>query len=354
MSNAREHILTLDGLRGCAALIVVISHCANAGFLPIFLGQGFGQMGVALFYALSGLLMGRLYLWRSFERDELTKYAWRRGARVLPLYFSALLLGVLFMSTSLSPYHLEDIGDVLRAAFLLHGTGVLWSIPVEIQFYVVFVGIWWAASRGKLMTALIGLFVFQTVMVAGYVLAFGISGTYTLLFWLHFFLFGTLLGHLTTRLDLSAIVAKHKTALTLLAWVLLIAVVIAPPGVRVLLGIPKTMPFVDPVSGGYPLMLLVVGLLGVGPMKIFAWSPLRWLGKVSFSVYLLHMPVLVIVEALDVSWITQPWQRAALVFLGTFIVSAATERWIESGAQSAILRRYQQRSKPAPTASAAE
>ena len=343
MTASRTHLPTLDGLRGLAAIVVVISHCANAGFLPVELGRGFGQMGVGLFYGLSGLLMGRLYLGKSLTHATLVDYAWRRVARVLPLYYAVLILGaVLLFGFGTSPYMQTGAGDVFQAAALIYGTGVLWSIPVEIQFYVVFVAIWYAAARGPLWAVLLGLLVLQgVVVVAIYLtsgLGAGLANTYTLAFWLHFFMFGTLLGHLSTRPGFMRFANQGSPVIWVAVGVFLVLGFLTPPGIRDALGIPSTFVFVGPISGGYPLALLVLGLLNLGAMRLFAGRLWRWLGKVSFSIYLLHMPMVAAVAALPPDGPVPIWAKAALVFALTFAASALTERWIEIGAQRAILR----------------
>ncbi|OIQ32221.1 MAG: hypothetical protein BM562_04910 [Alphaproteobacteria bacterium MedPE-SWcel] len=341
--SARDHLPILDGLRGLAALVVVISHCANAQLLPAILGQGFGQMGVGLFYGLSGLLMGRLYLARAFNRTEITDYAWRRGARVLPLYYAALAVGVILLfGFDLSPYHLQDIQDVLWAAGLLQGTGVLWSIPAEIQFYVVFLGLWWAAQRRLLLWAIVGLLLLQGLVATAIYSLHGMKYTYSLAFWMHLFLAGTLLGQISTRPWFDAVqdrLRRRKEPLLVLGTVvLLLAGVLAPPGVRNAIGVPNTYPFADPLSVGYPLALLVAGLFGAGVMHVFAAPIWRWLGKVSFSVYLVHMPVLLAVVTIPGTAALAPALQVVLVFAITFAISACTQSWIEVKAQRAILK----------------
>lgn len=334
------HLPALDGLRGLAVAVVVVSHLANAGMLPAILGQGFGQMGVALFYALSGFLMARLHLGAVPTRDSLLAYAWRRGARVLPLYLAALALGVAMLGLGLSPYRLEDAADVWRAAFLVHGTGVLWSVPTEIQFYVVFAGLWVVARRGHLAAALAGLLAVQALAVLALVAAEGPPNTYNLAFWMHFFLAGVVLGHLSThpamaRLRRAATAHANRSALAVAA--LLAGALLAPPGMRDALGLPHMPPFADPYSAGYPMALLVAALVLPGAGRAFSWGPLRWLGKVSFSVYLFHMPVLVVVAAAGPDWLS-PWNAAVLTVAGTLAVATLTERVIETGLRRAILR----------------
>lgn len=346
-TNSDSHLPNLDGLRGLAAVMVVISHCANRGYLPPILGQGFGQMGVALFYALSGLLMARLYLDQPFERQTLRIYAWRRGARVLPLYFAALALGVLFFTFDMPLYKIGDIGDVMRAALLIHGTGVLWSIPVEIQFYVVFAGIWYLSSRGYLITSILGLLVLQAAFVVTHYVNLGLENIYVLSFWLHFFLVGVVLGYLSTSERFMQSFGNRSKAFMIGSALLLACAVLAPPGIRNEIGIPKTYVFADPISAGYPLALLVAGLLNLGFFGLFASKPLRWLGKVSFSIYLMHMPVILLIETALPGDSVPPWQKAVLVFVITFAVSSLTENYIEKAAQRAILRRALP-SRPAP------
>ncbi|TYC87321.1 acyltransferase [Novosphingobium sp. BW1] len=85
-----RHFPALDGARGVAAMAVVVSHCANAGFFLRIPGEGTGQMGVLLFVLLSGFLMAFLYGQRSFTNRQVMRYATHRIARVFPLFYLVL------------------------------------------------------------------------------------------------------------------------------------------------------------------------------------------------------------------------------------------------------------------------
>jgi len=253
------NISSLDGLRGVAALVVLISHCANRGYLPAFLGQGFGQMGVALFYSLSGLLMAKLYLGRKIDLDALRIFIWRRGARVLPLYYFALSIGALFLWINISPFEIESSRDIIRAGLMLHGTGVLWSIPVEIQFYCIFVLIWYFSSKGHLIKVLSVLTVLQmSLVVTQYFL--GVKEFSNLSFWLHIFILGVVLGKLSTSENFLKYFADKRFLLNIISFSLIACAFIAPPGVREYLNIPRTYIFIDPISMGYPIALLATAL----------------------------------------------------------------------------------------------
>ena len=89
--NPRKGLIAqLDGLRGLAALIVVVSHYSNETLLwGGVLGKGGGQTGVMLFFLLSGFLMAHLHLGEAFTARNVGRYALRRIARVYPLFLIA-------------------------------------------------------------------------------------------------------------------------------------------------------------------------------------------------------------------------------------------------------------------------
>ena len=92
-----NHIPALDGLRGLAAVVVLVSHVSNqVGLWGGLLGNGGGQIGVMIFFVLSGYLMSFLYLDRPFNLAEVWGYAVHRGARVLPLFYGVVILALLF------------------------------------------------------------------------------------------------------------------------------------------------------------------------------------------------------------------------------------------------------------------
>ena len=76
-----EHIKQLDGLRGLAALLVVYSHAGQQGLVPK--NTGTGQIGVMLFFILSGFLMGWLYGRRRLSLAQWADYACSR--RSIPM-----------------------------------------------------------------------------------------------------------------------------------------------------------------------------------------------------------------------------------------------------------------------------
>jgi len=85
-------IPSLDGLRGLAAYIVVVSHVSNAtGLWDKNFGNGAGQIGVMIFFVLSGFLMGHLYIGREWSLDAVKRFCVSRVARVFPLYLALVI-----------------------------------------------------------------------------------------------------------------------------------------------------------------------------------------------------------------------------------------------------------------------
>ena len=81
-----KRIPELDGLRGVAALAVVVAHYLGEvphGFAALMIGW----YGVDLFFVLSGFLMGSIILNHHTEPRFLTSFYRRRAARIIPIYF---------------------------------------------------------------------------------------------------------------------------------------------------------------------------------------------------------------------------------------------------------------------------
>lgn len=295
---ATHHLSALDGLRGFAALIVVVSHSANAGFLPVTLGEGLGQMGVTLFFGLSGFLMGYLYSSKPLNLPNLWEYAVNRTTRVLPLYYVVVAITtVSFLVFDFALLNADSIKRIIGNIALIRGSSILWTIPVEVHFYVVFVGLWFASAARNFTRAVLVIGVSQlSILLLLY--SYGISNSAFLFSWLHVFMFGSLLGVHYERIKSALENSSVRPLLSGLAWLLLLLAVVAPPQVRRDLGMTLLPNFIDPVTVGYPLALLACTVFLLGPFSLFKVEALRWYGKVSYSLYLLHKFAVLIVAAL--------------------------------------------------------
>nr|MCS3814155.1 peptidoglycan/LPS O-acetylase OafA/YrhL [Mucilaginibacter sp. X4EP1] len=133
----------LDGLRAISIIIVVISHLFKVGWSKYF----DGEMGVEIFFVISGFLITTLLLKEKvkFGKVSLKQFYIRRALRIFPvayLYlFSLLILTIVFnLNTTLKMF--LSAGAYIVNIPLIHGknwqTAHFWSLSVEEQFYLIF------------------------------------------------------------------------------------------------------------------------------------------------------------------------------------------------------------------------
>lgn len=154
--RTRHAIPTLDGLRALAILMVLARHAidplfrSDAALLPLFGWDAAiplvnGWVGVDLFFALSGFLIGGHLIRTSRQPGGLKvgKYLTARALRIVPTYYVVLLFAAagLFPYYSLShdgmglrlAYHLLFLQDYLPANIVVS----FWSLGVEEKFYLL-------------------------------------------------------------------------------------------------------------------------------------------------------------------------------------------------------------------------
>ncbi len=165
-TTARERLHFLDGIRGLAALYVLLFHsltisvpqegqALSAPMRALREVFGHGHFAVAVFIVLSGFsLMLPLARHSSEElRRGFRPYLWRRCRRVMPPYYAALVLSIVAIIASdvLPGVEREpdalSTGSVLSHLFLVHNleadwvfriNGPMWSVATEFQIYFLF------------------------------------------------------------------------------------------------------------------------------------------------------------------------------------------------------------------------
>src|ERR1700722_7090636 len=132
----RAEILSLNTLRAVACYLVFFSHAGMRG-LFVFMPDT-GQLGVMLFFSLSGFLMTYHYAGCATFREWRT-YAILRVARIYPAYAAVLLTSWLLYMHLHFQFAWPMTGAELWKHLLLQGRiGPFWSIPPEMAFYCVF------------------------------------------------------------------------------------------------------------------------------------------------------------------------------------------------------------------------
>ena len=164
-----RHLEAIDGLRGIAIALVVAYHSWLVyGFNAGVVSQG-GFLGVELFFALSGFCM-----FYPFARSRFTgsappswaSYAYRRAIKILPSYLLALTVFALAYAhrdgVEQTAYayasHLLFVHPLLPHEFTAI-SGPLWTIGVEVQFYLIFPALCGLFVRRPLYGALLVAFI---------------------------------------------------------------------------------------------------------------------------------------------------------------------------------------------------
>ena len=152
--NFRGHIPALDGVRGIAIILVLLSHFMLRDYFlderAYFITQ-FGWIGVDLFFVLSGFLITGILLDSRRNEHYWFNFYRRRALRILPLYYFVVFttwLSVLFFEKypeSLDSYawfftFTPNIGMGIKNNYLNHShifnLNHLWSLAIEEQFYL--------------------------------------------------------------------------------------------------------------------------------------------------------------------------------------------------------------------------
>jgi len=129
-----SHIGVMDGVRACSILLVLAGHLLPLGPKALQLNQFATLGGMALFFTLSGFLITRLLC----SDNDFANFLVRRLTRIVPLAYLYILVVFLFFNRSIGALFNEllftlNYNDTVINSF----NGHLWSLCVEIQFYLV-------------------------------------------------------------------------------------------------------------------------------------------------------------------------------------------------------------------------
>jgi peptidoglycan/LPS O-acetylase OafA/YrhL len=145
-STAPRRFPYMDSMRATAALAVLTFHTLIFADLPQPLSGWVrsGNLGVAVFFLISGLLLYHPFAvahLREGEAPWVPGYAWRRFLRIVPVYWVALI-AVAFFSSKAQPFpggalRYFGFAQIYEPGTLNHGISQAWTLDVEVLFYVL-------------------------------------------------------------------------------------------------------------------------------------------------------------------------------------------------------------------------
>ena len=289
-----------------------------------------------LFFVLSGFLMAYLYLEQPFGQRRLWRYAVARVARVVPLFAAVVGLSALLPRVGVSGvvYDLPTRPLVLSHVLLLSGKSILWTIPTELQFYFVFVVFWWVASRSPAASALAVLGAIALSLGFGTPRFRGefasIPYDLRLAQVVPYFLVGMLFGIVYRRWSFP----EHRQR-SMYALVLLVIPVMYPQIFEVIFGFRHGL-WNDPLVLGVVSVVFGVVLFAVpDESSILSNRVGDFLGQISYSLYLLHVPVMWAVRKLALP----DTIRFAIFLVLSLVVAAVAFQVFERPMQRFLRRR---------------
>lgn len=315
----------LDLCRALAAIFVLLQHAGEAAGWFSAHGQGgfttsvlsLGQLGVVLFFMVSGYIIPK-----SLESVKDLKVFWiRRAFRIYPLYFLIMIVTValsIFVLEQAAPNPVKLLPHLAFAQSWIgfpNYVGGSWTLFIELIWYVIFAGLFFVGLNKKhawvFFPPVIGLGVLVLASVlTGIRLPFGRICMLVVCY----------LGLLWLRYNDGA-VSKRFFYGALAAYIAAIASALV-----VGFGF---FPSEGPEAMTVGCVLLTWGLSFSIFAALYYTRPslklLQYLGVISYSVYLVHSPMITVVTALGVTGSL----IVPLVLVATVLVSWATYKYVE-------------------------
>jgi peptidoglycan/LPS O-acetylase OafA/YrhL len=355
---------SLDAIRGLAAFGVVVFHYANhfsaAPYLQLLAGiYKRGAILVDVFFVMSGYLLATIYAGR---RDFLA-LTWRRVARLAPLHWLMLALvtilqaqimrrhGTSFVYLNNDAYHFLLNLLMLQCAGLETGysfDGPAWSIGVEwlvnlLLFALLASGFKrtaWLAGGLSLLAALALWKHGNSLLALG--LYKGFLNTQLLRGVAGFFMGAALTGLFPLTHTTSSDDAPWQERLAAPLWD--VVAVLSFIALRQFMRSDRLAfrPGVDFAVALFIIPALIVGSVhGRFVPRLLALAPLQWLGRISYSMYLVHFPIQIVFVLLypPQRWLDYSKPSVFAAYLAATLVTAyLTYRFVELPAQSLLQR----------------
>jgi peptidoglycan/LPS O-acetylase OafA/YrhL len=304
----------LDGLRGIAILLVLWYHVWEITWLspgPLFdFIPATGFIGVHMFFFLSGFVISYPFVraaMGSGPEPSWKHFAWRRFIKIVPSYVLSIAAAYAIGYAQVQP-NASLVPDLVTHLLFIHtwfplrfGTidGVLWTLAVEVEFYLLFPLIWWCFKRRPWLCA------GAMIAIAGIWRAALAQCCYSGLFtpyeenlpgYLDIFAFGMIAAYVFTRFGDRWRASRARFA----------ALLVAVGGVAMLVALLENLyafRFHDQWSGVWqinnrPLLGAAFALIALGWLGSPRWwqllldnLPLRFMAAISYNLYLYHQLV---------------------------------------------------------------
>ena len=320
-NNKSKYLPSIDSLRALAVLAVIIYH-VDVNYLPG------GFLGVDLFFVLSGYLISSLIIkeFRKTGTVNLYNFYIRRARRLLPAVYFMITIGlvvmVLFNEVLLRKSHLDAIFGYIYSSnwwYIFHKLDYfdsfgaqspfkhLWSLAIEEQFYMIFPLLFLLVNGKKkskdgtyklnknFLYVVLGLIL---VSLIAHILLFDINNISRIYFGTDTRAFSLLVGVIGAILyPMERLHSKVTPQQNMIYSVVSLASIATLITIMVYTSEYNTWLY----RGGF-LLVAILGLIVIissGKQhtlmsKLLSFKPIVFIGKISYSLYLWHFPILVL------------------------------------------------------------
>ena len=365
-NNKSKYLPSIDSLRALAVLAVIIYH-VDVNYLPG------GFLGVDLFFVLSGYLISSLIIkeFRKTGTVNLYNFYIRRARRLLPAVYFMITVGlvvmVLFNEVLLRKSHLDAIFGYIYSSnwwYIFHKLDYfdsfgaqspfkhLWSLAIEEQFYMIFPLLFLLVNRKKkskdgtyklnknFLYVVVGLIL---VSLITHILLFDINNISRIYFGTDTRAFSLLVGvvgailYPMERLHTKVTLQQNLiySVISLVSIATLITVMIYTSEYNTWL-----------YRGGF-LLVAILGLIVIissGKQhtvmaRLLSFKPVVFIGKISYSLYLWHFPILVLTTPVAEIGNTNIYFVILRVIL-TFVVAIVSYVFVETPIRKLGFKNY--------------
>lgn len=317
MQSPTSNIAALDGLRGLCCLLVVLFHGSffEPQYSVVWMQQA--HICVMMFFCLSGFLMAYQYMPGALQLRYWFAYIVRRFFRVYPMYILfVLMFWVTYRVTGFSLFaFVPDSQSAVNHALFLEANFYFWTVQAETIFYIIFAfvgyGLLWLERLNIVTLKMLSLIWLALIIMAYH---YPEISFYTKL---SFFFTGSMAGYWYKMHGAHQLFPPYIW--NVIALLAIGAFTISPTIISWKI---YDYPWQNAL---FPGILLPVALLAIIKSSgwitpLFTTRPLRFLGAISYSLYLVHVYIM--------SHIYEWFSGHIVSGLAVLLVLSITTAWI--------------------------
>jgi peptidoglycan/LPS O-acetylase OafA/YrhL len=308
-NNKTKHLFIIDSLRGIAATMVCLFHfvCATTNYIEnktIIEIFSFGKYGLHIFFVISGIVIPLSMIKCDYSINIFFKYLWKRIIRIEPPYLFSIILFIIYaflrkqFYSSIESVEVPSINQVLMhlgylVPFIENGKWFIntyWSLAIEFQYYLVLSLIFPLLLHKNILIRLIfsSLFLFSCLVY---------PNDSFLPFWTPLFMLGiSYITFIHNKISLKEFIVWQVLSLMLIFYLNEAAV----------------------------LVFCVITMLLIHFFSNFKNRITLFLGKISYSIYLLHgITGGLVINFLSHKYI-ETYQKILVIVLGFLVATGCS------------------------------